>query len=164
MALKDQALLEAVKARQQANADGQFRCPLPNHGKGNADRNPSAQIFLDNGRVGVKCYAGCDGKELWAAVVKPHLPDRRVDWRVTRTYQHPDGYQVQALRFDWTGGYGCPVRVRRGKTRELVDCDNTALHKHPLPGVDGRPMRTGERNLEGPAACHRMAGRRRQRP
>lgn len=36
-------------------------CPVPNHGKGLGDRNPSLSITdTDDGRVLVFCHAGCE--------------------------------------------------------------------------------------------------------
>ncbi len=36
-------------------------CPLPGHGKGRGDRNPSLSVFeSDDGIVHFKCHAGCD--------------------------------------------------------------------------------------------------------
>ena len=146
-------LLAAVRQAVAADEGGRFRCPLSGHGKGLGDRNPSAIARLDVGQdgrefVAVHCYADCDDKQLWAAVVKGHLPERqRVDWRVAREFRHPDGSVAQSLRFDWGGGYGCPARVRKGK--QLVDCDNPGIHKHMLPGRDGRPVSARSLNLVG---------------
>jgi DNA-binding transcriptional ArsR family regulator len=49
--------------------DGSYMasCPLPTHGKGRGDIHPSLQLWenSDGTLAGAKCYAGCDGRELW---------------------------------------------------------------------------------------------------
>jgi putative DNA primase/helicase len=41
------------------------RCPLTSHGKGRGDRSPSLSIWDgDDSRLGVKCFAGCDGRDV----------------------------------------------------------------------------------------------------
>ena len=51
-----------------------FSCPLPSHGKGNGDRNPSVELIdHDPEPPGVCCYGGCDNSAVWAASIKPML-------------------------------------------------------------------------------------------
>ena len=41
------------------------RCPVTSHGKGRGDRSPSLSVWDgDDGRLGVKCFAGCDGRDV----------------------------------------------------------------------------------------------------
>lgn len=45
------------------------RCPVPSHGKGRGDRNPSLSLADGaNGRLLVKCFAGCDPRDVLAAL------------------------------------------------------------------------------------------------
>ena len=70
-------ILSALEAKPAGPGRYSFRCPLPNHGRGNGDRNPSASIGLaEDGGIAVNCFGGCNPKELWAAAVLPHLPRR----------------------------------------------------------------------------------------
>jgi hypothetical protein len=49
--------------------DGSYTasCPLPTHGKRRGDIHPSVQLWEnpDGTLKAAKCYAGCDGRELW---------------------------------------------------------------------------------------------------
>ena len=74
--------------------DGSYMasCPLPTHGKGRGDLNPSAQLWEnpDGTLAGAKCYAGCDGRELWRklhelAGVRPATATRRGWWTAAST-------------------------------------------------------------------------------
>jgi putative DNA primase/helicase len=49
-------------SRVQRLGDGSYLvpCPVPGHGRGRGDRNPSLQIRDGDSRLLVKCYASCD--------------------------------------------------------------------------------------------------------
>ena len=43
-------------------------CPLPEHGKGNGDRNPSVSVDVgQDGKILIKCRAGCDTEDIVTA-------------------------------------------------------------------------------------------------
>lgn len=43
------------------------RCPLPTHGKGRGDKNPSLSVFVTPfGKIKFKCHAGCDYRDIEA--------------------------------------------------------------------------------------------------
>ncbi len=42
------------------------RCPIPGHGKGQGDRNPSLSIADGNERLLVRCHSGCDPRDVIA--------------------------------------------------------------------------------------------------
>jgi hypothetical protein len=42
------------------------RCPLPSHGRGRGDRNPSLSLADGTDRLLVRCHSGCDPRELLA--------------------------------------------------------------------------------------------------
>jgi DNA-binding transcriptional ArsR family regulator len=77
------------RVREQRDGSYMASCPLPTHGKGRGDLNPSAQLWEnpDGTLAGAKCYAGCDGRELWRklhelagvrpATARPIAPRRR---------------------------------------------------------------------------------------
>ena len=52
--------------RAQRLADGSYLvpCPVPSHGKGRGDRNPSLRIGDGASRLLVHCYAGCDARDV----------------------------------------------------------------------------------------------------
>jgi hypothetical protein len=52
--------------RAQRLADGSFLvpCPVPSHGKGRGDHNPSLRIGDGQTRLLVHCYAGCDPRDV----------------------------------------------------------------------------------------------------
>jgi putative DNA primase/helicase len=53
----------------RASRDGFLcRCPVPDHGKGNGDRNPSLLVKDGDQAVLVKCFAGCDTRDVLAAL------------------------------------------------------------------------------------------------
>jgi hypothetical protein len=52
------------------------RCPCPNHGKGNGDRNPSLSIDDGDERLLVKCFAGCDVRDILDALQQQGLLER----------------------------------------------------------------------------------------
>jgi Toprim domain len=52
--------------RAQRLADGSYLvpCPVPAHGKGRGDRSPSLRIGDGQTRLLVRCYAGCDPRDV----------------------------------------------------------------------------------------------------
>lgn len=56
----DCAASVARALRGVRNGEGWLcRCPVPSHGKGKGDRNPSLSVRNGNTRLLVKCFAGC---------------------------------------------------------------------------------------------------------
>jgi putative DNA primase/helicase len=55
------------------------RCPVPSHGNGKGDRNPSLMIRDGDktGRVLVHCYAGCEAADVLAELRRRNLLDPR---------------------------------------------------------------------------------------
>jgi len=51
------------------------RCPVPLHGKGNADRNPSLSIADGAKGLLVRCFAGCDARDILAELRRRGLLD-----------------------------------------------------------------------------------------
>lgn len=75
--------------RIRPNGQGGFKasCPVPTHGKGNGDRNPSLEIAP--GRVQpvvFRCHAGCDQED-----VKDALISLGVDWGLCSTPRSDNG-------------------------------------------------------------------------
>jgi hypothetical protein len=52
-------------------------CPVPGHGKGRGDRNPSLSIADgDDGKLLVRCFAGCDSVDVLAELRRRGLTDK----------------------------------------------------------------------------------------
>jgi DNA-binding transcriptional ArsR family regulator len=60
------------RVREQRDGSYMASCPLPTHGKGRGDIHPSLQLWEnpDGTLAGAKCYAGCDGRELWRKLLE----------------------------------------------------------------------------------------------
>jgi len=52
--------------RAQRLADGSYLvpCPVPSHGKGRGDRNPSLRLTDGQTQLLVRCYSGCDARDV----------------------------------------------------------------------------------------------------
>jgi len=66
MSAREIALALGGRRAAQRLADGSYLvpCPVPSHGKGRGDRNPSLQIKDGASRVLVRCHAGCDVRDV----------------------------------------------------------------------------------------------------
>jgi len=56
-------------------------CPVPSHGQGNGDKNPSLHIAMnDDGNYLFKCFSGCDQHTVFQTIrdmgLLPTLPER----------------------------------------------------------------------------------------
>jgi hypothetical protein len=97
-----------ARRRVQRLADGGYLvpCPLPSHGKGRGDRNPSLHIKDGDERLLIRCYAGCDVRDVLDELRRRGLlNDRDVEHRgplVARnkkqTPQRRDEYTEQQHR------------------------------------------------------------------
>ena len=57
----------ALHGRPKSGGGFLVRCPLPGHGKGRGDRCPSLSVDDgEGGRILVKCFAGCDPRDVLA--------------------------------------------------------------------------------------------------
>ncbi len=80
------------------------RCPVPGHGKGRGDRNPSLSVSEDGGRLLVHCHAGCPQEAVIRALrsrrLWPEPPKSRGEIRATYDYLDLDGNVLfQVVRF-----------------------------------------------------------------
>ena len=56
-------------------------CPVPHHGQGNGDKNPSLSVTDgEDGNILFKCHGGCDQQSVFSTIKEmgllPALPDR----------------------------------------------------------------------------------------
>lgn len=58
-----------LKNVRESGGEIKASCPVPGHGQGNGDRNPSLSIWeKEDGSVDLKCYAGCEKNTVLAAI------------------------------------------------------------------------------------------------
>jgi hypothetical protein len=97
--------------REQRLGDGGYLvpCPVPSHGKGRGDRNPSLRVSDGEMRVLVHCFGGCDPRDVLDALRRRGLlddPASRTDRRESaRSPTTPDTYaraQHRKAAFLWS--------------------------------------------------------------
>jgi putative DNA primase/helicase len=60
-------------------------CPIPSHGRGHGDKNPSLSVSDgQDGKLLVKCFAGCDPRDVLAELRQRGLADAPGEKRSTR--------------------------------------------------------------------------------
>jgi hypothetical protein len=104
-------------------------CPVPGHGKGRGDRNPSLSIADgDDGKLLVRCFAGCDSLDVLAELRRRGLTDKPKASRRRdpfADYHRATGAPVQGD--EASGPRGAFMGLSRGrkviaKLRLAVDC------------------------------------------
>lgn len=107
--MRAQELAEALGGRR-AGAGWLAHCPVPGHGKGRGDVNPSLSIGEDNGKVLVKCMAGCSQADVIAALRRrnlwPGAEPEGSSHRIIATYDYVDAegrLLFQVVRFEPKG-------------------------------------------------------------
>ena len=64
-----QRFLEPLGNVRAAGEGYTASCPVPDHGRGNGDQNPSLSVGVDDeGNVFVNCFAGCDKEAIVSSV------------------------------------------------------------------------------------------------
>lgn len=167
----------------QGNAsDFSASCPLHSHGKGHGDRNPSLHVSAaPDGKVLVKCYAGCDQTELWAAirgrvgdgkgkaVQETPAPSLRVKSDPLSVERHVEPFE-SALDWetdaqDFLAGRGISEavwrRLRFGFTQKYFRCGAGCplCQKYPAISIPvfghGRLLSVEYRNIRPPDVAHK---------
>jgi putative DNA primase/helicase len=71
------------------------RCPVPSHGKGRGDRNPSLSIADGNTGLLTRCFAGCDARDVLTVLRARGVLDQRDParprWRKPKQLPLPPG-------------------------------------------------------------------------
>lgn len=92
-------------------------CPVPSHGKGNGDRNPSLSITEAGGKVLLNCLGGCHVQDVmmsagldWPDLFDEPLPqwEKLAEW----VYQRPDG-EVHFMVERWLKPDGGKAYIQR---------------------------------------------------
>ena len=68
-----ETIAKALGNAKQVNGQWLASCPVPGHGSGNGDKNPSLSITESDGKVLFHCHAGCDQREVFDAVRERNL-------------------------------------------------------------------------------------------
>ena len=68
-----ETIAKALGNAKQVNGQWVASCPVPGHGRGNGDKNPSLSITESDGKVLFHCHGGCDQREVFDAVRERNL-------------------------------------------------------------------------------------------
>jgi putative DNA primase/helicase len=98
------------------------RCPVPGHGKGKGDRNPSLLVKDGNRAPLFKCFAGCDPRQICDAMRHRGLLDRLTaskpvppPWQAEDTPHNPDPDALLIWRAATTGAGSIVENYLRGR-------------------------------------------------
>jgi putative DNA primase/helicase len=92
-------VLNQLENVSQESGGYRASCPVPTHGQGRGDLNPSLSVSANHeGAVGIKCHAGCSTEEVVGAIGL-HMRDlferrngygKKPDRRIVETYDYTD--------------------------------------------------------------------------
>lgn len=143
------AAIASALGGRRAGKGWKCHCPVPGHGKGRGDQNPSLSVWVENGRLMVRCHAGCPRRAVVEELRRRGLwpeADNGESRRVVAVYDYTDenGRLLhQTLRFDPKGfaqravcprGGGCPGTTKDGKPLCYQDDEGRWWHRS-LDGV-----------------------------
>ena len=130
-------------------------CPLPGHGQGHGDKNPSLSISDgDDGKPLFKCHSGCDQHELFAAIRDYGLlPDIEIRDPLASIKPLP-ALQAPVLEHEWVyvDEDGEPLFVKqrfktntkKGKDYKLVSIGPDGAKRYSMSGTRLVPYRFPE--------------------
>lgn len=142
------AIASALGGRRAGNG-WKCHCPVPGHGKGRGDQNPSLSVWVENGRLMVRCHAGCPRRAVVEELRRRGLwpeADNGESRRIVAVYDYTDenGRLLhQTLRFEPKAfaqraacprGGGCPGVTKDGKPLCYRDDEGRWWHRS-LDGV-----------------------------
>jgi hypothetical protein len=130
-------------------------CPLPGHGQGHGDKNPSLSISDgDDGKPLFKCHSGCDQHDVFAAIRDYGLlPD--IEKREPLASIKPlPALQAPVLEHEWVyvDEYGDPLFIKqrfktntaKGKDYKLVSIHRDGFKRYSMSGTRLVPYRLPE--------------------
>jgi putative DNA primase/helicase len=107
-------------------------CPVPTHGKGKGDRNPSLSVYDGDVALLVKCFAECDWQDVFNELRRRGLLDGNADTRI-----------------------GKRVRPKRKSTQQKAESPNLEIAQKiwreetaPLNGTLGETYLTEHRRID----------------
>jgi putative DNA primase/helicase len=102
-------VLNRLKNVRQESGGYQASCPVPSHGKGRGDRNPSLSLSTNNeGTIVLKCHAGCSTEEVVKAI----------DLGLRDLFPQPSGYERNGPR---TPSASWPIKDASGEVQAVHD-------------------------------------------
>jgi AAA domain len=125
-------VVDRLKNVRQEGGGYRASCPVPGHGKGRGDPDPSLTIKQDDGRVLINCFAGCEPEQVVEAL----------DLSMADLFDKPPGQgnNGQGKRRDGKPSAFWEIRDRNGEVQaEHVRFDKPGGKKEcswKLPGVD----------------------------
>src|SRR5690349_15668524 len=90
--LGTQDVLRVLRGKRQITGGWLARCPVPSHGKGQGDRNPSLSVSDKDGIALVHCHGGCDQDQVFRAITAM-LPGRMFNEQSTEPTAAPTAPQ-----------------------------------------------------------------------
>ena len=128
--------LAGRRAQRLPDGDYLVPCPVPSHGKGRGDRNPSLRLADGEVRLLVRCYAGCDRRAVLDELRRRGLLDdhgqRNCDRRPVETQngerRKPEG----------NNGGESAARARRAHRRGRADVGADRLRRACRAGREQR--------------------------
>jgi putative DNA primase/helicase len=137
----------AANKRGQRLADGSYLvpCPVPSHGKGRGDRNPSLRITDGKARLLVKCFAGCDPRDVLDALRRRGLLEGNFSIetraRPARVSTRANKNNIPLALAIWNeakGPNGTPVEPHLTNRRVMLPprCEAVRYHPHCVFGKD----------------------------
>jgi hypothetical protein len=92
-----ETIAKALGNAKQVNGQWVCSCPVPGHGQGNGDKNPSLSITESEGKVLFHCHGGCDQRDVFDAVRERNLLPTTPKREEISFTQHQD----KVLEHEW---------------------------------------------------------------
>jgi hypothetical protein len=72
--MQAEQIAKSLGNAKRANGQWVASCPVPSHGKGNGDKNPSLSVHIDDeGKVLFHCHGGCTQESVFQTIRDMHL-------------------------------------------------------------------------------------------
>jgi putative DNA primase/helicase len=134
--------------RGHRSGDGYLcRCPLPSHGQGRGDQRPSLLIKDGEQAVLLKCFAGCNAKDILDELRHREIADERKAEESSRRIvsdDHPPEHQPNTEALDlWHSGCaitGDSVQARYLQSRGLTLYPPVSLRAASILHLDRYPL------------------------
>lgn len=134
-------VLERATNARKAGAGWLVSCPLPEHGQGRGDTNPSVSVDVGNdGQALVNCRAGCETENVvsgWGLEMK-HLYEHNGHKKEFRSYPSKTTATVQPCNLEnYAEAKGLPVEFLQNQGLRDQKYQGALAVRIPYRGVDG---------------------------
>ncbi len=82
-------------AQQLSGGKWKASCPVPTHGRGRGDVNPSLELWEQDGRLRLKCHAGCDSRMVYRELARLAGHSRTQQPEPRGGSEEPEGLTLQ---------------------------------------------------------------------